>query len=658
MLLNCKKNAILNTTITKSTVAFFIKILPQDNIYFKTVLKYIFHLENNGIGIDLYFETKLTIDQVALIENELNTTKHNFYQGLTSQRYYDIIVASSEQVAKNAYMNNKYCDKIVYFISGLEYPFWLNKYITESNSSFYCFNKSISQQLHQNFPSNYIQQSFFGYQSDIYFDMNTTRSKSVVIVYHNKLGKLSQLIENIVIKLSQEKIRCYIFPDEIPINNKYIHNLGKLDGPQLNFLYNKCIIGMIFSNSNRIEAEMVASGLKVLKYDSTSNNYDSIDVVTKINTNTDIVSLVGKKIKSKYNHPNTLIQQHTFNKELHNLLTFFRNLSSQSTLSIELFLVNKKIKHVVYASAKTGSTTLANTFNDSIHLHGLFFYFLYYHRNKINVAEFKRKKPTFTMFDIFDKNIKEFNTDRLFLYDSYRTPIERKISAWFQQVFSYFVVDKSALQDYINQLKNKQLYLSFNTDKLTVETFHNYIVNNIDHFIEMFLWTWFITAENYYAFMEYRNIKDFNISDQDYYQQIDDKYTYIILKFNNIKNWDSILSKLHNTNIKLNKQNTTKDKISQLVPADFYQRFKEKLTIPTVMFKLIMYADFDELYKPKMNHFEIMKKFLSKTEIKNYIQKWENKSVQNIPENLFDNGKTSNQIIKDIFEWKKSSVKL
>ena len=98
MLLNYKKNAILNTTITKSTVAFFIKILPQDNIYFKTVLKYISHLENNGIGIDLYFEAELNIDQVELIENELNTTKHNFYLGLTSQRYYDIIVASSEQV--------------------------------------------------------------------------------------------------------------------------------------------------------------------------------------------------------------------------------------------------------------------------------------------------------------------------------------------------------------------------------------------------------------------------------------------------------------------------------------------------------------------------------------------------------------------------------
>ena len=53
---------------------------------------------------------------------------------------------------------------------------------------------------------------------------------------------------------------------------------------------------MIFSNSYRMEAEMIASGLKVLKYDSISNNYDSIDVVTKINTNTDIVSLVGKKL--------------------------------------------------------------------------------------------------------------------------------------------------------------------------------------------------------------------------------------------------------------------------------------------------------------------------------------------------------------------------
>ena len=52
---------------------------------------------------------------------------------------------------------------------------------------------------------------FFGYQSDIYFNMNTSRSKSVVIVYHKKLVKLSQLIENIVIKLSQEKSDVIFF---------------------------------------------------------------------------------------------------------------------------------------------------------------------------------------------------------------------------------------------------------------------------------------------------------------------------------------------------------------------------------------------------------------------------------------------------------------
>ena len=97
------------------------------------------------------------------------------------------------------------------------------------------------------------------------------------------------------------------------------------------------------------------------------------------------------------------------------------------------FLEDRKYKYCqfdlnynvyIYCCGKSGSSTLHTTFiknrYHSLHLHGIKYY-------KIHLAE-SNINPN--IFEVIEESMK--NNENVYIIDSYRLPIERKISSFFQ----------------------------------------------------------------------------------------------------------------------------------------------------------------------------------------------------------------------------------
>ena len=108
----------------------------------------------------------------------------------------------------------------------------------------------------------------------------------------------------------------------------------------------------------------------------------------------------------------------------------------------------------VYCGGKCGSSTLQNTFSknnyQSIHLHG----YMKYTVNNI----------TYDIYDLINVSSRKYET--IYLIDSYRTPIERKLSSFFQNIHFH-------LPNYTN-FKLSELIDWFNTNCLYyIEEYHS-----------------------------------------------------------------------------------------------------------------------------------------------------------------------------------------
>ena len=99
--------------------------------------------------------------------------------------------------------------------------------------------------------------------------------------------------------------KIYIFPEKYTkIIDENIINLGTLTTDKLNDYYNKCKIGIIFSNSNpsHVGFEMNSSGLNVIEYDTKFTKYDmDSNIFTKINNSDNIEILIKELIKKESN---------------------------------------------------------------------------------------------------------------------------------------------------------------------------------------------------------------------------------------------------------------------------------------------------------------------------------------------------------------------
>ena len=223
----------------------------------------------------------------------------------------------------------------------------------------------------------------------------------------------------------------------------------------------------------------------------------------------------------------------------------------------------------VFCGGKCDSMTLHKTFEmnnySSIHVHS----------NKEYQLTFKTKN---TIFEIIDSSCK--NLENVYIIDSYRTPIERKISSFFENI-------KIHLPNYKNLTINEIIDF-FNLNLIDIiEEYHS-----IDAVFEYY---------NIPLFIEFNFEKRYNIIKKD-------NKIFIKILFKDIQNWNTILSEIFQKDIIMHNGNLTKNKpINNL-----YEEFKQNYKVPKTYIENILKNDIN------------FKIYNTKKEQKEYIDKWQN----------------------------------
>jgi hypothetical protein len=229
----------------------------------------------------------------------------------------------------------------------------------------------------------------------------------------------------------------------------------------------------------------------------------------------------------------------------------------------------------VFCGGKCGGTTLAKTFTKNnfncIHLHGF---------NCKGIFSCDLDIDMTKIFEIIEDSCK--NYENIFIIDVYRTPIERKISGFFQNI-------TNNLPNY-KELTTEEIINYFNSNYLyDIENYHP--INNI------------LTHYNIPLFKYFEFEKGYNIIKKD-------NKIFIKILFRDIDKWDKILTTIFNKNITIYSDNLTYNKNINTL----YSDFKKKYRVPINYVNNILIND---------NEFKI---YNTVDEQNEYIEKWSQKS--------------------------------
>ena len=209
------------------------------------------------------------------------------------------------------------------------------------------------------------------------------------------------------------------------------------------------------------------------------------------------------------------------------------------------YFMNKQV--YIYCSGKSGSSTLYESFSEK------------YNTMQVHSAKFfselinRYDENSIYNDNIFDyiKNSCELYDDVYFI-DSYRLPLERSISSFFQGI------DKIE-PDYLNK-----------SIEYLIDLYNNYHYTNEDYF-------------SIDEIIKYFNVNELKEDKIEFF----DKYIYktilvnstrvhiILLKYKYINEWSEILTNIFNTNISLINANLSENKNYN----DVYENFKKKYKI-------------------------------------------------------------------------------
>jgi hypothetical protein len=187
----------------------------------------------------------------------------------------------------------------------------------------------------------------------------------------------------------------------------------------------------------------------------------------------------------------------------------------------------------------------------------------------------------------------------LYIIDSYRDPIERKISSFFQNIHIHLC--KKMID--INKLPTEELIKIFNNTLLL--NLENYHPLDIEHPI-------------------FKN-DNFNFSNEYILKKIDNKI-YIKLRFKSINNWNLIFKNIFNKNIPIYNNNLSQNKIYNKI----YYKFKKEYKIPISVLNYIY--KFDKLFQ-KYNTIDEKQKYYNQWLINSY----EDNNMFNIPSDFDPN---------------------
>jgi hypothetical protein len=230
----------------------------------------------------------------------------------------------------------------------------------------------------------------------------------------------------------------------------------------------------------------------------------------------------------------------------------------------------------IFCGGKCGGTTLANT------LHNNNFKTTHLHDTKVKgMFQSTIDLNNDTLYNIIEHNSKE---KKIYLIDSYRTPIERQISSFFENI-NIFVTN----------------YKNISIEELIIIFNKNYIYN----------------IENYHPInkiLNYYNVPLFNTFNFDKKYNLIEKDNKIFIKilFRHIDNWEYILSDIFGRKIIMYPDNLTINKDINKI----YEEFKTRYKVPK---KIIEYLQND-------NEFKI---YNTLEEQEEYILYWLNKCLDN-----------------------------
>ena len=228
----------------------------------------------------------------------------------------------------------------------------------------------------------------------------------------------------------------------------------------------------------------------------------------------------------------------------------------------------------VYCPPKVGSTSLVTSFR----LSALKKYTIFHIHDELMLKVLCGIENV-TVNEIILYN--EFLGKNVYVVDIYRSPIEHKISIFFEKLSSFH----------------------FNN---TEENVNNYNVNKIiKRFNSLFP---FLSRSDYYK--EVYNIQfpqEFDFSNK-YLNQHINGVKYIKLRLNDSNEWQSILNTIFQSNIKIiNDYETEKKPIK-----DIYKQFKENYRIPSNLLQMV-------------EDCESLKYYYSQEERENYLNMWRSK---------------------------------
>ena len=236
---------------------------------------------------------------------------------------------------------------------------------------------------------------------------------------------------------------------------------------------------------------------------------------------------------------------------------------------------------VLFCPKKVGSTSIVSSIRLSASNK-----FIVYHTHDNIIFKQNEKIKSFTVQDVIKNTIvfnKKNNSQRkIYLIDIFRTPIERKISEYFEDISKHFNTEESNILNIPLPIINKR--------------FNNIFpyLSNVDYYSQL------------YSTPKFNNF-DF---DRKYLIYESNGVTYIKLRLLDSNLWGTILTNILGTEITMIKDyETTNKEIGQL-----YNKFKSDYLIPYNFFINIK-------NDPELTF------YLTKDEKDIYIQNWANKTI-------------------------------
>jgi len=240
---------------------------------------------------------------------------------------------------------------------------------------------------------------------------------------------------------------------------------------------------------------------------------------------------------------------------------------------------NKNTLIIIYTPPKVGSTTLVTSFRIScarrvnvLHIHD---------ENMLSIVTGIKNNNNVTVNEVINYNASIGKN--VYVIDVYRTPIERKISEYFELLTSYhFNTSDNNIGNYKIELLIKRFNLLFP------------FVGNGDYFFDKY--------------------------DIDIPEKFDFEKKHLLVEKNNIKyiklrlcdsnEWDQILTNILNIDIVIVKDYQTENKII----GEVYKKFNEQYQIPYNLLETVTQCKYFNYYN-------------SEIEKQNYLNKWNSKTV-------------------------------